>query len=121
MTATFDPLRADHVEFAQIVPEKVEAFSAAGMAILKQSGQAIGQMTRLASDEVMMTAHATMEMTVCSSPASLVEAQGRFTSAWFERAASNFITMGRLAVTTQAAVMAPIQQTVFANAERLGR
>jgi len=121
VTASLDPLRADHVEFAQMVPEKVEAFSAAGMAIVKQSGQAIQQMTRFASDEVMMTARATMEMTVCSGPASLVEAQARFAYAWFDRVALNFITMGSLALSTQAAAMAPIQQTVFANAERLGR
>jgi hypothetical protein len=34
------------VEFARIVPEKVEAFSAAGMIILKRSEQARRQMTR---------------------------------------------------------------------------
>jgi len=121
LAATFDPLQADHVEFAQIVPEKVKAFSAAGLAVLKQSDQANRQMMRLASDEVILAGRATMEMTVCSNPASLAEAQGRFAHAWFDRAAANFITMGRLALTVQVAAMAPIQQTVLANAERLGR
>ena len=33
VTASFDPLQADHVEFAQMISEKVEAFSAAGSVI----------------------------------------------------------------------------------------
>jgi O-methyltransferase involved in polyketide biosynthesis len=121
MVAAFDPLRADHVEFARIIPEKVEAFSTAAMVMLKQSGQANRQMIHLASDEVMTTARATIEITDCSSPAALAEAQSRFARAWFSRAASSFIAMGMLALTAQAAAMAPIRQTVVSNAERLGR
>jgi hypothetical protein len=56
MAATFNPLRADRAEFSRMVPEKVEAFSTAGMVMLKQSGQANRQMMRFASDEVMTTA-----------------------------------------------------------------
>jgi hypothetical protein len=40
MAAAFNPLRADRAEFSRMVPEKVEAFSTAGMIMLKQSGQA---------------------------------------------------------------------------------
>jgi O-methyltransferase involved in polyketide biosynthesis len=121
MAAAFDPLQADHVEFKRIIPEKVEAFSTAGMAMLTQSRQAGQQMIRLASDEVMTTARATIDMTGCSSPATLVEAQSRFARAWFSRAASSFIALGGLALASQAATMAPIRRTVVANAERLGR
>jgi hypothetical protein len=121
LAAAFNPLRADHVEFARMVPEKVETFSAAGMILLKESGQANRQLIRLASDQAMTTARATIEMTGCSSPVALAEAQGRFARAWFDRVTSSFITMGLLALTTQAAAMAPIRQTVVANAERLGR
>lgn len=121
MAAALDPLRADHVEFARIIPEKVEAFSAAGMIMLQQSNQANGQMTRLASDEVVTTARATMAMAGCASPAALAAAQGRFALAWFDRAASNFIAMGMLALSAQDAAMTPIRQMVAANAERLGR
>ena len=121
MAAALDPLGADHVEFARIIPEKVEAFSAAGMIMLQQSNQANGQMTRLASDEVVTTARATMAMAGCASPAALAAAQGRFALAWFDRAASNFIAMGMLALSAQDAAMTPIRQMVAANAERLGR
>jgi hypothetical protein len=103
-----------------MVPEKVQAFSAAGMVMLNQSGEASRQMMRLASEEVMTTACATIEMTGCSSPAAWAEAQSRFVRAWFSRATSSLNMMGMLVLTAQAAAMAPIRQTVDANAKRLG-
>jgi hypothetical protein len=121
MAAAFNPLRADRAEFSRMVPEKVEAFSTAGMIMLKQSGQASRQMMRFASDEVMTTALGTIEMTGCSSPIALAEAQSRFARAWFDRATSIWIAMGSWAFGAQSAAMAPIRQTVVANAERLGR
>jgi O-methyltransferase involved in polyketide biosynthesis len=120
LAAVLDPMHADHVEFARMVPEKVQAFSAAGMVMLNQSGEASRQMMRLASEEVMTTACATIEMTGCCSPAAWAEAQSRFARAWFSRATSSLNTMGMLMLTAQAAAMAPIRQTVAANAERLG-
>jgi hypothetical protein len=119
MAGTADPLRSDHIEFARMVPEKVEAFSAAGMVMLEQSGQAGRQIMRLASDEVMRTVHATMEMTACSCPASFVELQGKFARAWFNRRTSSFIMMGTMMLTARATAMMPIQETVFANVDRL--
>jgi hypothetical protein len=121
MKAALDPARADHVEFARMVPEKMEAFSTAGMAMLTQSGQANRQMISLASDEFMTAARATIAMTGCASPAALAEEQGRFVRAWFSRSTSSFLTMGMLALNAQAAAMAPIRQAVVANAERLCR
>jgi hypothetical protein len=121
MAAALDPLRADHMELARIVPEKVEAFLTAGMIILQQSHQANRQMTRLASDEVVTTARATIAMVGCSNPAGLAAAQSRFALAWFDRATSTIIAMGLLALSAQDAAMAPLRQTVAANAERLGR
>ena len=51
----------------------------------------------------------------------MVETQRRFAAAWFEKAASNFMAMGVLALDAQAAAIAPFQQTIAANAERLDR
>jgi O-methyltransferase involved in polyketide biosynthesis len=121
IAAAFDPMNADHVEFARIVPEKVKAFSTSGMDMLRHSSEANRQMLRFASDEVTMTVRATMEIAECASPAAFAEAQGRFALACFSRAASSFIKLGMLALTAQAAAMAPIHATVVANAERLGR
>ncbi len=75
----------------------------------------------LPTDEVTTTARATIAMTGCSGPAALAEAQSRFARAWFSRAASSFIALGAQALASQAVTMAPICQTVVANAERLGR
>ncbi len=120
VAATFNPLQADRAEFSRMVPEKVEAFSSAGMVMLKQSGQVNRHMMRSASDEVMTTARATIEMTGCSSPIALMQAQGRFARAWFARAASNWIALGIRTFEAQSAAMAPIRRTVVGNAERLG-
>jgi O-methyltransferase involved in polyketide biosynthesis len=121
MAAAFNPLWADRAEFSRMVPEKVEAFSTAGVALLKQSGQASRQMMRFASDEVTTTVCATIEMSGCFSPVALAGAQSRFAREWFARARSSWITMGIQAFEAQAAAMAPIRQAVIANAERLGR
>jgi hypothetical protein len=121
MAATFNPLWADRAEFSRMVPEKVEAFSTAGMVMLKQSGQTSRQMMRFASDEVTTTVRATIEMSGCYSPVALAGAQGRFARAWFARASLSWIAMGIQAFEAQAAAMAPIRQAVIANAERLSR
>jgi hypothetical protein len=120
MAAAVNPMAADHAEFARMVPEKVEAFSAAGMAMFAQSEEARSTITRLASDEVMTTARATIEMATCVSPAAMLEAQGRFAQAWFDRATSNFMAMGMMMLGAQAAAMAPLKLAVAANTERLG-
>jgi hypothetical protein len=121
MAAALDPLGADHAEFGRMVPEKMEAFSAAGRIMLEQSNQAGWELSRLASDEVMTTARATLAMATCADPVTMAEAQGQFALDWFNRAATNFFAMGMLALGVQQAAMVPIQQTVAANAERLGR
>lgn len=121
MVAILNPLRADYVEFARIVPEKVEAFSAAGMIMLEQSNHAKQKMARFASDEVMATTCATTAIASCRGPVALVAAQGQFALAWLDRAASSFLAMGMLALSAQVAAMTPVRQTVVANAERLCR
>lgn len=119
IAAALDPMRADHAEFARMMPEKMEAFSAAGMIMLEQSNQFGWECSRIASDEVMTTARATLAMTNCTTPMAMAEAQGQFALAWLNRATSNFFAMGMLALGAQQAAMVPIQQTVAANTERL--
>ncbi len=121
VAAAFNPMQADHAEFGRMMPEKMEAFSAAGRVMLEQSNQAGWAITRLASDEMMTTARASIAIAGCASPVAIAEAQGRFALDWFNRAASNFFAMGMLALGVQQAAMVPIQQTVAANTERLGR
>jgi hypothetical protein len=121
IAASIDPLSADRAEFSRMVPEKVEAFSGAGMVLLKQSGEAGLQLLHHALDEVMTVAHASMDMAACRNPAALMEAQGSFVRAWFGRATSRWFAMGVDAFEAQSAAMAPIRETVVANAKRLGQ
>jgi hypothetical protein len=121
VAAAFDPMQADHAEFGRMMPEKMEAFSAVSMIMLEQSSQAGWEITRLASDEVMTTARATFSIATCANPVLMAEAQGQFALDWFTRAASNFFAMGMLALGAQRAAMAPIEQTVAANTQRLAR
>jgi hypothetical protein len=121
MAAAFNPTQADHAEFGRMMPEKMEAFTAAGRIMFDQGNQAGWALTRLASDEVMTTARATIAMAGCASPAAMAGAQGQFALDWFSRAATNFFALGMLALGVQQAAMVPIQETVAANTERLGR
>jgi len=117
--AALRPHRADHAEFARMVPEKVEAFSAAGKVMMQKSGEANRQIIEDASLEVMTAARAAAAMSRCSNPAALAIAQGRFASAWMSRATSRVIAMGMFAMSAQAEALAPIRQTVVENSERL--
>jgi hypothetical protein len=121
VAAAMDPLRADHSEFDRMVPEKLEAFSAASIIMLRQSSQATQQITRFAADAVMTAARATIAMAGCRSPVALAQAQGSFAFGWWGRITENLMAMGMLALGTQEAVMAPIRLTVTANAQRLGQ
>lgn len=121
VAAAFDPLQADHAEFGRMVPEKMEAFSAAGMIMLEQSSQAGFEISRLASNEVMTVAQATFSMSAWSNPMAMAASQSLFAFDWFNRATRNFFAMGLLALGAHEAAMVPIQQTLAANTERLGR
>ncbi len=119
LAGALSPLGSDHAEFARMVPEKVEAFSAANEIMLRHSGQIACEMTRLATQEVLATARATIAMAGCANPAALATAQGMFMLAWFNRATTNLLAIGMLSIGAQDAAMGPIQQQVAANVQRL--
>jgi len=120
VAAAVNPMAADHAEFARMVPEKMEAFSAAGMAMIEHSGEVGHRISHFASNEMMTTARATFEMAKCYDPLSMLEAQGRFVREWWERTAANAMTLGMMVLSAQAATLTPLQRTVAANTERLG-
>jgi len=121
MAAAMNPIGADHAEFAQIIPEKVEAFTSSSAILLERSNQASRTMSRLVSDEMATASRAVTTLIGCSNPAALVEAQCNIARAWFERAASSFLGFGMLALNAHDAALAPIRHTVVANSERLGQ
>ena len=119
MAAAVNPMAADHAEFARMVPEKVEAFSAAGLAMLEQSRGAMSQIARLASADFLTTARATIEIATSPSPLAMLDAQARFTRTWLSGAAANLMTLGMMAIGAQAATLQPLRLAVAANNERL--
>jgi O-methyltransferase involved in polyketide biosynthesis len=121
VAAVFDPTQADHAEFGRIVPEKMEAFSAAGMIVMQQASLAGEQIKRFASDAIMTATRATLAVVGSTSPAAMVKTQGRIAVTWFEQATANFMAISMLALNAQEAAIVPIQQTIAANTERLGR
>jgi O-methyltransferase involved in polyketide biosynthesis len=121
VAAAFDPARADHAEFGRMVPEKMKAFSAAGVIMVQQAARAQEQISRFASEAIKTACRATFAIAGSGSPVAMVETQRRFAATWCEKAASNFMAMGVLALDAQAAAIAPFQQTIAANTERLGR
>jgi hypothetical protein len=121
MAAAFDPMAADHAEFSRMMPEKLEAFTAAGIIMMQQASQAGEQISRFAADAITTATQATVAMATSRDPVAIAETQGRFAMAWFEQATANFWAMGMMALGAQQAAMVPIQQTIVANTERLGR
>jgi O-methyltransferase involved in polyketide biosynthesis len=121
VAAVFDPVQADHAEFGRMVPEKMKAFSAAGMIMAQQAALAQEQISRFAFEAMKIATGATFTIAGCGSPAAMAETQRRFAATWFEKTASNFMELGVLALDAQKAAMTPFQQTVASNAERLGR
>jgi hypothetical protein len=99
----------------------MEAFSAAGMIMMRQVSQAGEQISRFATDAIATATRASVAMANSRDPVAFAETQGRFAMAWFEQAAANFMAMGMMALGAQQAAMVPIQQTIAANTERLGR
>ena len=119
MASGLNPSQSDRAEFARMVPEKVEAFSAANRIMLSQSSLLAQEMTRLASEEVHASARATLAMASCTSPMALATAHGRFMLDWFNRATANFVALGMMSIGAQDAAMAPLVQQVAVNVARL--
>jgi hypothetical protein len=119
--AIIDPLNADLVEFARIIPEKVMAFSAMGMSWLHWSGEITGHMAGLAAREMAHVAEAAVATASCRTPEGLIAAQSSIAAAWVARAWSHSMTLGSLVMRSHGAAMAPVHRAATANARRLGR
>jgi hypothetical protein len=119
--AMVDPLNADHVEFAKIIPEKARAFSEAGMTWLQWSGKAVEQMASFAASEMATAAEGAVALAGCRTPADVIAVQGSLATSWFARVMSQSISLGSLALRSQGETMAPLHRTVTENARRLNR
>jgi hypothetical protein len=118
MRAHTDPLVA-HSEFARLVPEKVRAFSEAGVAITRYAAELTGQVTRMAAGEVAAATAAATRLASCRTPVEAMAVNGRLAMDWWGRGLSRWMSMAALATRSQAAILAPVHLAATRNARRL--
>jgi hypothetical protein len=120
VAAMGNPAAADHAEFARMVPEKVEAFSAAG-GILVQKSAAIGrQVARYTVSEAGLASQAAIGMAACRSPVDLFNAQSRYLAGAAGRLFALGFRLGTMGLAIGGAAMVPVHRAATANAKRLG-
>lgn len=117
--AMTDLTGGSQIEMAMMVPEKAEAFSQAGEALIKHSGRMINETARYASDEVIAVSEAGSAFAACRSPIEWSTIQSEMATNWLNRAVGYFLNISMAAVRSHDAAMAPIRQKASANAERL--
>jgi O-methyltransferase involved in polyketide biosynthesis len=119
VVGALNPADADHAEFARMVPEKIEAFTAMGAVMREQTDHVAREWSRLASDEIEAARQATMSLTACTTPGELAAAQHALMMEWFARSAATVATIGMLTLQAQEAAMAPLHAQVAVNVDRL--
>jgi hypothetical protein len=119
LSAMANPAQAEHAEFARIVPEKMMAFGASAIALLRCSREVAEQAARFATSEIANATAATAGLARCRTPAAAVAVQSRFATAWLFRALSHSIAVSALVVRSYGDVMTPIHQVVIRNSRRL--
>jgi hypothetical protein len=119
VAASVNPLRADHQEFARMVPEKLAACSAAGTALLQWSGRTQLQAARSAREDLAAQAQAARAIARSATPAALAAAQASYASACCGRMVARGVAIGMAMLGAQDAVMAPFRSTVAVNLQRL--
>lgn len=113
-------LPAGQAEFARMIPEKTQAFAAAGaVAAVHLTGMAM-TVTRNAIRESEAVGAATLNLAAAPTPAAFAAAQQRFMIDWLGRSVAQLHAYGDASARLQAAMLSPIHRTATANARRLG-
>lgn len=113
------PSAATAGELARMVPEKAEAFTAAGLSMAGHLGSMAAKGAEAAARESSFAASACMDIASAKSPMDFVMAQHRYFTAFMGRATTQAVVMTALATRLQADALAPIHKTATANAKRL--
>jgi hypothetical protein len=119
LSAIVNPLAADHVEFGRIVPEKIAAFRASAITLMRCSQEITQQATRFATSEIANATAAAADLARCRTPAAAIAVQSRFATAWLFRALSQSIAVGALAMRSYGEVMTPVHRMAVRNSARL--
>lgn len=121
MQTAGDPEAMSDPEFTRMVTEKVEAFSAAGGAMMGGVQTFWGVWAAGATGQVLGAAQACAALALCRTPAEAVRVQRRWLDSSCREASA---ALGRLAgasITLFSASLTPIHAAAAANARRLGR
>jgi hypothetical protein len=106
-------------ELSRLIPEKLQAFSAAGAAIGGHTAEMGQRMARIASDEVAIATQTATQFWLCRTPADYFALQNRLVMDWFGRAFSRSMSMGTMITRSQAAALLPVHRAATDNARRL--
>jgi hypothetical protein len=117
--AMLDPANADGAEFSRMMPEKIAAFSASGMALYRWASNIAYQVARTTGDEAANIARASTELALCRTPAAAVAVQTRFAIGWYERALSQLLAGSALAMRSHGAMLTPLHCAATSNDRRL--
>ncbi len=119
VAALGNPAEADLVEFGRMVPEKVEAFSAAGSIMVARSAAIGQQVVRYALNEARYASQAAADMAASRTPVEFFGAQSRFMLGAAERMASLSVRLGSMGLAIGGAVLTPVHRTASENSKRL--
>lgn len=115
------PTKGAMREMSMMVPEKTEAFTAAGVSMAGHLGSMAAQSAQLAVREGQHAAEAVADLASARNPAEFAAAQSRYLTGWFTRAATSAIAFTALTTRLHADALAPIHKTATANARRLNK
>jgi hypothetical protein len=121
MQAAGDPSAMSDPEFTRMVTEKVEAFSAAGGAVMGGVQTFWGVWTAAAVGQMLGVAQACTALAACRTPEEVAQVQRRWIDASRKEATATLERLAGATVALFSAGLAPIHAAASANARRLGR
>lgn len=119
VSAMADPLGADHAEFGRMVPEKVDALTAASAAIARVSLATLGENARRSAGDITLASRAMMDFALSRSPAGLMAAQNRLAESWLRQGYAQSMALWATGLRFHEAALAPFHRAATRNARRL--
>lgn len=116
-----DPLSADAHEFSRMGTEKVAAFTASSQAVLGELHAIQAETMNFAIGQAEACMRAAWGLFTSFSPHQALAVQQRWTADTLARANGHALRMATLSAGISGLALAPVHETVTANARRLSR
>jgi hypothetical protein len=113
--------RPDHGEFARMVPEKMVASNAAGVAGVHAAMRMVAQLYQDAAGEGIAAMALMQRVATARSPFQVLTLQGEAACAAWNRMVGRAFTAGETLLRAQGDIAAPFHTAANANAKRLAR